>query len=144
ENINSDNIKRSVEIIDIIKKEKSSDDINNADIIVAGGKGACSEKGFNLIKELAVKLKASVAGSREAYEKGFISKEQQVGQTGKTVAPKLYIAVGISGANQHLVGIKNSEKIIAINNDKNAPIFENADIGIVGDLYEILEKLIKQ
>ena len=88
-------------------------------------------------------MHASVGGSREAFEKGYITKAQQIGQTGKVVSPDIYIAIGISGANQHLTGIKNSGKIIAINKDKNAPVFEHADIGIVGDLFEIIPNLIR-
>ena len=112
--------------------------------VVAGGAGACKDNGFTLVYQLAQKLKAAVGGTREAFERGFITKSQQIGQTGKAIAPKLYIAVGVSGANQHLAGIKNSGKIIAINNDKNAPIFENADVGIVGDLFEIIPELIDE
>ena len=140
--IDLDKIENRIEIIERIKKGFISSDIASSDIIVAGGLGACKDNGFALVHELARKLKAAVAGSREAYEKGYITKEQQVGQTGKVVAPKLYIAVGISGADQHLCGIKNSGKIIAINSDKNAPIFKYADIGIVGDLFKILPEFI--
>ena len=142
--IDIDKIENRIEIINKIKKNVSTKDIANAEIIVAGGDGACKDNGFALIYELACKLKASVAGSRNAFEKGYITKSQQVGQTGKAVSPKVYIAVGISGANQHLTGIKNSDKIIAINNDKNAPIFKYADISIVGDLFEILPELITE
>jgi electron transfer flavoprotein alpha subunit len=140
--INLDEIDSKIETINIIKKELKSKDLSTAKIVVAGGLGACRDNGFALIYQLAQKLNASVAGSREAFEKGYIVKSQQVGQTGKTIAPKLYIAVGISGAIQHLTAIKNSGKIIAINKDKNAMIFKYADIGIVGDLFEILPKLI--
>ena len=140
---NLDEIEKKIEIIEIIKKEFSKEDITKAKIIVAGGKGACKDNGFELIQELARKLNASIAGSREAYELGYITKSQQIGQTGKTVAPELYIAVGISGANQHLTSIKNSGKIIAINKDRNAPIFKQADFGIVGDLVDRLPDLIK-
>ena len=141
---NLDEIEKKIEIIKIIKKEFSKEDITKAKIIVAGGKGACKDNGFELIQELASKLNASIAGSREAYELGYITKSQQIGQTGKTVAPQLYIAIGISGAIQHVTGIKNSGKIIAINNDNTAPIFKNADIGIIGDLFDILPKLIEE
>ncbi|MCD7779909.1 MAG: electron transfer flavoprotein subunit alpha/FixB family protein [Candidatus Gastranaerophilales bacterium] len=129
--------------LNTIKKSSKHKDICSSDIIIAGGAGACKDNGFALIYQLAQKTGAAVAGSREAFERGFITKSQQIGQTGKTVAPKLYIAVGISGANQHLTGIKNSGKIIAINKDKNAPIFKHADIGIAGDLFEVLPKLIE-
>lgn len=141
---NLDEIEKKIEVIEIIKKEFSKEDITNAQIVVAGGKGACKDNGFELINELARKLNASVAGSREAFELGYITKSQQIGQTGKTIAPQLYIAIGISGAIQHITGIKNSGKIIAINNDNTAPIFKNADIGIVGDLFDILPKLIEE
>ena len=141
---NLDAIEKKIEIIDVIKKEFSKEDITKAKIIVAGGKGACKDNGFELIQELAGKLNASVAGSREAFELGYITKSQQIGQTGKSVAPQLYIAIGISGSIQHVTGIKNSDKIIAINNDNTAPIFKNADIGIIGDLFDILPKLIEE
>ena len=133
-----------IKIIKSIQKDTKSKDLASAKIIVSGGKGACKDNGFALIYQLAQKMKAAVAGSREAFEKGYITKSQQIGQTGKTVAPELYIAVGISGANQHLTAIKNSGKIIAINKDINAPIFKQADIGIVGDLFKVLPELIKK
>ena len=139
-----DKIEKRIEILNLIKKTSSSKDINSAKIIVSGGAGACQKDGFTLIYELAQRLNAAVAGSREAFEKGYITKSQQIGQTGKTVAPELYIAVGISGAAQHIAGIKNSGKIIAINNNPDAPIFKNADIGIVGDLFKILPELINE
>ncbi len=139
-----DKIEKKIEVINICKKTASTFDISSSKIIVSGGKGACKDNGFALIHELAHKLKGTVAGSRSAYEAGYITKAQQVGQTGKIVSPKLYIAVGISGANQHIEGIKNSGKIIAINKDKEAPIFKYADIGIVGDLFEIIPELIEK
>ena len=125
-----------------IEKEFSGRDIATSKVVVAGGKGACKDNGFALIYQFAQKMKAAVGGSREAFEQGYILKSQQIGQTGKTISPDLYIAVGISGANQHIAGIKNSGKIIAINSDVNAPIFKYADIGIVGDLFEVLQELI--
>lgn len=142
--IDIDKIDNKIQILNKIKNVTATHNISNAEIIVSGGYGACKDNGFALIYELACKLKASVAGSRCAVENGYITKSQQVGQTGKAVAPKLYIAIGISGANQHLTGIKNSGKIIAINKDKEAPIFKYADIGIVGDLFEIIPELIKE
>ena len=142
--VDIDKIEKRIETIDTIKKTISNNDVASAEIVVAGGAGACKDNGFTLVYQLAQKLKATVGGTREAFERGFITKSQQIGQTGKTIAPKLYIAVGVSGANQHLAGIKNSGKIIAINNDKNAPIFDNADVGIVGDLFEIIPELIDE
>ncbi len=139
-----DKIPKKIEIIEINKKAKSFNNIENAEILVSGGIGACHDNGFALIHELAYKLKAKVSGTRGAFEKAYISKSQQVGQTGKTVAPKLYLAFGISGANQHLAGINNKSKIIAVNNDKNAPVFKYADIAIIGDLFDIIPKLIDE
>ena len=131
------------EIIKTIKKEHTSKDVAKSEIVIAGGLGACKDNGFALIYQLAQKMGTAVGGSREAFEKSYIIKSQQIGQTGKVVSPDIYIAIGISGANQHLTGIKNSGKIIAINKDKNAPVFEHADIGIVGDLFEIIPNLIR-
>ncbi len=142
--IDLDKIEKRIEAVEKIKKGISNNDVASAEIVVAGGAGACKDNGFTLVYQLAQKLKAAIGGTREAFERGFITKSQQIGQTGKAIAPKLYIAVGISGVIQHLAGIKNSGKIIAINNDKNAPIFENADVGIVGDLFEIIPELIDE
>ena len=139
--VDIDKFERKIEILEKVKKTDEPEDVTKAKIVIAGGLGACKDNGFELIKRLAKKLNAAIAGSREAYEHGFIHKSQQIGQTGKTIAPKLYIAVGISGANQHIAGIKNCEKIIAINNDENAPIFKYSDYGIIGNLYEILKEL---
>ena len=135
----------NIEILDFEKKLSS--DLNNldsAEIVVAGGKGMQNREGFELLKQLADKLGGSVAASRTAVEMGLASAEIQVGQTGKTISPKLYIACGISGALQHTIGMENSEKIIAINSDKNAPIFKISDYGFVGDVFDILPKLIKK
>lgn len=137
-----DKIEKKIEVLNVIKKSSNKRDILTSDIVIAGGSGACRDNGFALIYQLAQKMKAAIGGSREAFEKGYITKSQQIGQTGKTIAPKLYIAAGISGALQHLAGIKNSGKIIAVNKDKDAPVFKYADYGIQGDLFEILQKLI--
>lgn len=115
--------------------------IEDADILVAGGRGLGKAEGFELCEELAKALGGAVAATRAVVDAGWYPYAAQIGQTGKTVAPKLYLAAGISGAIQHKVGMQNSENIVAINKDANAPIFEFSDLGIVGDLNKILPKL---
>ena len=116
-------------------------DVAAADIIVSGGRGMCNTENYKILQELADELGGVVACSRAAVEAGWMPLERQVGQTGKTVRPKIYIAVGISGAIQHLVGMQDSDTIIAINRDKQAPIFEAATFGIVGDLFKVVPAL---
>jgi electron transfer flavoprotein alpha subunit len=115
--------------------------IEDADILVAGGRGLGKAEGFGLCEELAGALGGAVAATRAVVDAGWYSYSAQIGQTGKTVAPKLYLAAGISGAIQHKVGMQSSENIVAINKDPNAPIFEFSDLGIVGDLNKIMPKL---
>lgn len=143
-NVAIDDIKRKVEFVEFVKRAKCEiNDIDSAKIIVAGGKGMKNQAGFELLKILAQKLDATVGASRGAVDMGLAPVEIQIGQTGKTVSPKLYIACGISGAIQHTVGMCDSDKVIAINKDPNAPIFEVSDIGYVGDVFEVLPELIK-
>lgn len=131
----------NVEILNVVHSDKKSVDITDAKILVSGGRGVGGPEGYEPLRELAAELGGEVSSSRIGVDSGWIEKSRQVGQTGKTVHPNLYIACGISGAIQHLAGMEDSEFIIAINKDESCPMMKLADLGIVGDLHVIVPKL---
>ncbi len=140
----AEQLKSRIRVIEEVMSQGSNVNIQEADILVSGGRGLENSKGFELLQRLADVLGANISASRAVVDAGWIPYPHQVGQTGKTVAPKLYIACGISGAVQHVAGMQSSETIVAINRDAHASIFDVADFGIVGDLYEVIPKLINK
>ena len=141
--VNMDSVDIRTKVLEIFEGVKQEVDLSKAERIVSVGRGIKKPENMDLIKQLAEALDAEIAASRPVCDDGWLPLDRQVGSSGQTVAPKLYFAVGISGAIQHIVGMKNSGTIVAINKDPHAPIFDIADYGVVGDLFEVLPEFIK-
>lgn len=143
-NINFDKSKFKVKVLETVKEQKNKIDITEAKVLVSGGRGVGNAEGFAALEKLAGTLNAEVSSSRAMVDAGIMPHDRQVGQTGKTVRPNLYFAMGISGAIQHLAGMEESDFIIAVNKDKYAPIFNVADLGIVGDVKKVVPLLTER
>ena len=144
EKIDLSNLKDDSKFLEFVSDDTQTINLSEANFVIGGGRGLKNKENFALLEELAKHLDAAVAGSRAAVDAEWISYPHQVGQTGKTIKPTIYIACGISGAIQHMAGMQSSDYIIAINKDPNAPIFNIADLGLVGDLFEVIPELIKR
>jgi electron transfer flavoprotein alpha subunit len=144
ENFDFNQIKDKSKFIGFVADETQTVNLTEANVVISGGRGLKNKENFKLIKEFADSIGAAVGASRAAVDSEWITYPHQVGQTGKTIKPKIYIAIGISGAIQHLAGMQSADYIIAINKDPNAPIFKVADLGLVGDLFDVIPQLVKK
>jgi electron transfer flavoprotein alpha subunit len=134
----------ATQVMEVVADLSEKVNLTGAEVVVVGGRGLGKPEGFDLVRELATALGGVVGATRGAVDLGWIGHAHQVGQTGRTVGPKLYVGVGVSGAVQHLVGMQSSETIVAINSDPHAPIFQVATYGIVGDLYEVVPSMLER